>query len=141
MRSPADRIRHAISFELIALVLVTLVGSWAFGLSTADMGVLGAASATIAAIWTYLFNLGFDRVLQRRSGTTRKTWALRVLNAVLFEAGLLIVLIPLFALYLDIGLWQAFLMDASLALFYLAYALVFNWAYDRLFPLPEWSHG
>lgn len=120
---------------------MTLVGAWAFGLSLADMGIPRAACAAIGAIWTYLFNPGFDLVLQRRSGTTQKTWAPRVLNAVLFEAGLLIVLIPLFALYMNISLWQAFLMDASLALFYLAYSQVFNWACDRLLPLPEWSRG
>jgi uncharacterized membrane protein len=30
-------------------------------------------------------------------------------------------------------------MDVSLSLFYLVYAFVFNWSYDRLFPLPEWQ--
>ncbi|MFN6986918.1 MAG: chlorhexidine efflux transporter, partial [Rhizobium oryzihabitans] len=25
------------------------------------------------------------------------------------------------------------------ALFYVVYAFVFNWSYDRLFPLPEWQ--
>lgn len=30
-------------------------------------------------------------------------------------------------------------MDLSFALFYVVYAYVFNWAYDRIFPLPEWK--
>ena len=30
-------------------------------------------------------------------------------------------------------------MDVSFAAFYVVYAFVFNWAYDRLFPLPEWQ--
>jgi uncharacterized membrane protein len=30
-------------------------------------------------------------------------------------------------------------MDISFALFYVVYAFVFNWSYDRVFPLPEWK--
>jgi uncharacterized membrane protein len=30
-------------------------------------------------------------------------------------------------------------MDVAFAVFYLIYAYVFNLAYDRLFPLPEWK--
>ena len=52
---------------------------------------------------------------------------------------LLLMLMPLIALYLGITLWQAFVMDLAFALFYMGYALVFNWAYDRLFPLSEWQ--
>ncbi|MEQ9476658.1 chlorhexidine efflux transporter, partial [Marinovum algicola] len=46
---------------------------------------------------------------------------------------------PFIAWYLGISLWQAFVMDVSFALFYMVYAFGFNWAYDRLFPLPEWK--
>jgi uncharacterized membrane protein len=77
--------------------------------------------------------------MQRLRGGTRKTTLIRVLHAVMLEVGLLFVLLPLFAWYLGISLWQAFLMDVSFALFYIGYAFVFNWAYDRLFPLLEWQ--
>lgn len=46
---------------------------------------------------------------------------------------------PFIAVYLGISLWQALMMDISFAAFYMAYAFVFNWAYDRLFPLAEWQ--
>jgi uncharacterized membrane protein len=48
-------------------------------------------------------------------------------------------LMPLIAWYLGVSLLQAFMMDVSFALFYLVYAFVFNWAYDRIFPLPDWQ--
>jgi uncharacterized membrane protein len=48
-------------------------------------------------------------------------------------------MLPMIAWYLQIGIWQAFIMDLGLAIFYMVYALVFNWAYDRVFPLPEWQ--
>jgi uncharacterized membrane protein len=139
MRTTGDRIRHAISFEIIGLALVTPLGAWVFGMPMHDIGVLGIVGATIATLWNYIYNLGFDRLMQRMLGTTKKTGPLRVLHAVMFEVGLLVVLLPFFAWYLGISLWQAFLMDVSFAVFYMVYALVFNWAYDRLFPLPEWQ--
>lgn len=138
MRSTPDRVRHAISFELIGLALITPLGALAFELPVLDIGVVGIASATIATIWNYLYNLGFDHAMQRFIGSTRKTLACRVLHAVLFEVGLVAVLMPQIAWYLEIGLLQAFLLDVSFSLFYMVYAFVFNCAYDWLFPSPAW---
>lgn len=136
MRGIADRIRHAIFFEIIGLVLVTPLGAWLFDQPMQDIGVLALACATIATIWNYFYNLGFDLVLRRLLGDTRKTPGMRVLHAVLFEGGLLVVLLPLIAWYLGITLWQALMMDLSFAGFYLVYAFVYNWLYDLVFPIP-----
>jgi uncharacterized membrane protein len=65
----------------------------------------------------------------------------RLLHAVLFEGGLLIVLMPFIVWYLGASLTQAFLMNGSFALFYMVYALGFNLVYDKLFPLPEWKNA
>ncbi|WP_371344849.1 PACE efflux transporter [Ancylobacter sp. IITR112] len=137
MRGTADRIRHVISFEIVALSIITPLGAWAFGVPMLDMGAIGAGAALIAAAWNYVFNLGFDHALARLRGSVRKTLALRVLHAILFEAGLVLVLVPFVAWYLGVGLVEAFLMDLALTLFFLVYAFLFNWAYDALFPLPE----
>jgi len=139
MRTAADRIRHAISFEITGILLATPLGAFVFQLHTGDSAVIVIGSATVAMGWNYVFNLVFDHAMQRLMGTTLKPAPLRVLHAVLFELGLLLMLMPLIALYLGISLWQAFLMDIAFALFYMGYALVFNWGYDRLFPLPEWQ--
>ncbi|WP_417424946.1 PACE efflux transporter [Hoeflea sp.] len=136
MRTTADRIRHALSFEIIALFIVTPAGAWAFGVPIHDIGVVAIISATIATGWNYLYNLLFDHALMRFNGTVRKTIAMRVAHATLFEAGLLIVLLPFIAWYLGIGLIEALMMDISFALFYLIYAFIFNWVYDLVFPLP-----
>lgn len=139
MRSTADRIRHAVSFEIIGILLATPLGALVFQLHAGDSAVIVIGSATVAMVWNYVFNLGFDHAMTRLRGTTLKTLPLRVVHAILFELGLLAMLMPLIALYLGISLWQALLMDLAFALFYMGYALVFNWAYDRLFPLPEWQ--
>lgn len=136
MRTTRDRIRHALSFEIIALFTVTPLGAWAFAMPMADIGVVAIVSATIAMAWNYAFNLIFDHALLRIAGDTRKTLAARVLHACLFEIGLLIALIPFIAWYLGITLLQAFVMDIAFAAFFLVYAFVFNWAYDVIFPIP-----
>ncbi|SCW57248.1 Uncharacterized membrane protein [Ancylobacter rudongensis] len=140
MRGTADRIRHVVSFEIIALSLITPLGAWVFGVPMFDMGAIGAGAALIAASWNYVFNLGFDHALARLRGSVRKTLGLRVVHALLFEAGLVLVLVPFVAWYLGVGLVEAFLMDLALTVFFLVYAFAFNWAYDALFPLPEARH-
>lgn len=137
MRQTSDRIRHAISFELIALAIVTPVGAQVFDTPIKEMGVVTLVAATIATAWNYGYNLIFDHAMLRLRGDVRKTPAIRVLHALLFETGLLLVLIPFIALYLGVGLWTALIMDLAFAGFYLVYAFVFNWLYDITFPIPR----
>lgn len=137
MRKTGDRIRHAISFEVIALALVTPLGAIVFAKPMLDMGVITILSATIAMLWNYVYNLGFDHAAMRLYGRVQKTLRMRIFHAILFEAGLLVVLVPLIMSYLSVGFLQAFAMDISFAVFYLVYAFVFNWSYDVIFPLPE----
>ena len=136
MRDTKDRIRHALSFEIVALFLVIPLGAWAFGQPIDDIGIVAVVSATIATGWNYLYNLLFDHALLRIAGHVTKSIAVRILHALLFEAGLLLVLIPFIAWYLGVSLLEAFLMDVSFAVFYLLYAFAFNWAYDLIFPVP-----
>ena len=139
MRSAFDRLRHAISFEVIALILVIPAGAILFNVPLHDFGVVGIVSATLATLWNLGYNVLFDLALQRLTGTTLKSRIVRVLHALAFEAGLLMVLLPFIAWYLGISLWDAFVLDIALAAFYLVYSYVFNLIYDTLFPLPEWS--
>ena len=141
MRTTRDRIRHAILFELFGLALIIPLGTVLFGLHVSEMGVIGVGSALAATAWNYVYNLGFDRAMQRWMGHTHKSLPLRVGHAILFEAGLLVILLPPIAWYLGIGLVQAFMMDLAIAAFYVAYAFVFNLAYDRAFPLPSWGEA
>jgi uncharacterized membrane protein len=139
MRSPWDRLRHAISFELGGLALISPLGAWAFDLPVTDITVVRFACAILATVWTYAYNLAFDAVLQRMTGGSGKSIPIRVLHAFMFEAGLLAMLTPLMAWYLGISLLQAFLMDVAFALFYVVYTFVFNWAYDCVFRTSAWQ--
>lgn len=133
MRSTADRIRQALSFEFIGILIVTPLFAWVFNHTKGEMGALVLLGATAATIWNYIFNLAFDHVLNWRRGDVRKTMPLRFV-AVLFEATLLALLLPLFAWRRDVSLIAALVMEISFATFYMGYALVFIWCYDILFP-------
>lgn len=137
MRKTHDRIRHAISFEIIGLLIVIPLGAMGFGMGLADIGVVAIFGATIATLWNYVYNLYFDRAMKRLRDRVHKTFGIRILHALLFECGLLVMTLPMFSYYLGIGVWQAFVMDLAFVVFYLIYAFVFNWTYDQIFPLPE----
>jgi uncharacterized membrane protein len=137
MRTTADRIRHVISFEIIGLLLIIPVALLGFNMKAGDIGVVAIAISLIATLWNYTYNIIFDRVSKRIRGTVHKTLPIRIVHTFFFEVGLLTVTLPLIALYLGIGLWQALVLDMSLIIFYVIYAFVFNYTYDKLFPLPE----
>ncbi|MGP4714820.1 MULTISPECIES: PACE efflux transporter [unclassified Psychrobacter] len=141
MRTTKDRIRHALSFEIIGLLIFAPLASLVFGFKLELMGVIAIAGSIVATVWNYFYNILFDKAMLRLRGSVHKTVALRVGHAVLFEGGLLVLFLPLIAWYLQISLWEAFVMDIAMATFYLVYAFVFNWAYDKVFPIPQHAQG
>lgn len=139
MRTTKDRIRHTLGFELIGLaVLVTLI-SWLFDLNMHAIGPIAVFGSIIATIWNYFYNLLFDHFMLKRYGDVHKTLPMRVLHAFMFEGGLLILFLPMIAWYLSISLWQAFIMDITMAIFYLVHAFIYNWGYDKVFAIQKTS--
>lgn len=137
MRTTADRIRHTVGFELIGLMAFAPLASLVFGYELHQMGIVGAVASLIAATWNYLYNILFDRAMLRYTGQLKKSTPVRVLHAILFEGGLLLVFLPSVAWYLNISLIDAFIMDIAVAGFYMVYAFFYNWAYDLIFPIPN----
>ncbi|WP_315927134.1 PACE efflux transporter [Mesorhizobium sp. SP-1A] len=137
MRTFRDRVRHAVLFELVGLAIVIPGSAYLFDRPAFDMGVVGVGAATIATVWNFFYNLGFDHVMQRVTGHTAKSIQVRIVHTVLFEASLLAILLPPISWYLGMTLWHTFLMDMSFVGFYLVYTFVYNAAYDRIFPIPR----
>lgn len=129
-RTLRERIVHALAFEAIAVLICAPTLAWLMGKPLLHLGVLTLMFSTVAMLWNMLFNYLFDRA-QRRMGFERGLGA-RVSHALLFELGLVVVLVPLAAWWLSIGLLQALLLDIGLLLFFLPYTLGFNWGYDLL---------
>ena len=128
-KSIKERFFHALIFEVLAISLCAPLGAWLLGYSLAHIGLLTLMISLVAMGWNMLFNAMFD-VAQRRIGFNR-TLAARAVHSVIFEIGLLLAVVPLAAWWLGIGLWQAFVLDIGIALFFLPYTFFFNWTYDH----------
>lgn len=125
-----DRVIHALLFESIAMVFCAPVLSWLFDKPIFDAGALVLALALIAMVWNMIFNALFDR-LQQSLGFS-KTVAVRMLHALAFEAGLIVVAVALASWWFSISYWEAFLLDIGFILFFLPYTYLFNLGYDKL---------
>ena len=122
---------HAVLFEVIANVLVFIILIILASAAPSQSALLTIVSSTLAMGWNYLFNLIFDSV-QLRKGF-KKDWRMRCLHSILFELGLLLILIPFAAWWLNITLLAALKLECGLVLFFLVYAYLFNlvWDYGR----------
>lgn len=129
-RSAAERIGHALAFELIALLICAPALAWLLGKPLLQLGLLTLMFSTVAMLWNMLFNYLFDRAQQRLG--FRRDLRVRLCHAALFEGGLIVVLVPLAAWWLSIGLLEALLLDIGLILFFLPYTVAFNWSWDVL---------
>ena len=135
MQGIRRRIVFVTLYELIAIV-ATSAGLAAFsdsGLQRA--GVAAVVSSAVAVVWNVVFNTLFER-WEARQTVRGRSLARRAAHAIGFEGGLVVTLVPFFAWWLDISLWQAFVLDLGLLLFFLVYTFVFNWTFDRIFGLP-----
>ncbi|CEO39665.1 PACE efflux transporter [Photobacterium kishitanii] len=134
MRTTFDRIRHAIGFEVIGLLLMVGILSQ-FGFELGHVGAVGVFFSIVATLWNYVYNQWFDNFMQQKYSTTQKTVRIRLLHSLGFEAGLLVVTIPVLAWVLNVSLWHAFVLDIGMVVFYLFYAYGYNLIYDRIYPI------
>ena len=129
------RVIYAVLFEAIGLIISTL-GLLAF--SDQDARTAGGAalgSMIIALLFNYVFNAGFE-AWERRQTVKGRNLRRRIVHGALFEGGLLILMVPFLAWWMDVTLWQALVYDAGLLVFFAVYTFAFTWAFDRVFGLP-----
>lgn len=124
-------------FELGGLLIITPPFAWASGVAVSESIALLALIALIAAIWNGLYNTCFDMLDGRLSGRSadRRPLRLRVLHAIGFESGLLLITLPVLMWWTGMGWLEALIADIALALAYTVYAFAFNLGYDRMFPI------
>ncbi|RON23161.1 hypothetical protein BK660_07870 [Pseudomonas brassicacearum] len=127
-KSITERIFQAAGFELLAILICTPLLAWIMDKPMLDMGVVTMAIAALALAWNVVFNGLFDRVLKHYR-MAHNAWV-RVVHALLFEGGLVAFCVPLIAWWLKIGLWEAFLLDIGVLLFFLPYTYIYHWVYD-----------
>lgn len=139
LRSPLDRARQVIAFEIGGLILITPPFAWASGVPARDSIGLLALVALIAALWNAAYTTAFDWIEGRFTTRTadRRTTPWRIVHAAGFEGGLLLISLPIVMAWTSMGWLEALAADAALALAYVAYAYLFNRVYDRVFPIAE----
>jgi uncharacterized membrane protein len=135
MQGKQRKVVQAISYELLALVFIVPLAAWLFDNSLAVSGAVALLVSLLAVSWSMLFNTVFER-WEARQRQPQRTFKRRMLQALGFELGLLLATVPLIAIGLNISWWQALLGDLGLMLFFLLYALFFQWGFDLLFGPP-----
>lgn len=134
--SPTRRkIVYAISFEALG-TLVASVYLWLVSeASPASSFALSVLTATVALCWSYVFNSIFE-AWEARQAVKGRSLARRAAHALLFEGGLVLLLLPIMAWWLQVSIWQALVYEAGLIVVFIVYTYLFTWAFDRLFGLP-----
>jgi uncharacterized membrane protein len=124
------RLIHAALYEGILLVVIAVLLSRLMDLPLELTGALGMSMTIIALGWNMLFNHYFEQIEARYE--LKRTVKIRIVHAIGFEGGMLLVTVPMVAYALDISLAQAFVLDLGLTLGILAYTVIFQWGYDHL---------
>ncbi|WP_268628587.1 PACE efflux transporter, partial [Escherichia coli] len=98
--------------------------------SMVQVGALAVMLSTVAMLWNMVYNTVFDR-LWPVSRVVRNL-KVRALHAVGFEAGFILIGVPIAAWMLSISWTQAFMLEIGFFLFFLPYTMAYNWLYDML---------
>lgn len=134
--TPARRkIVYAVSFETLGTLVVTTYLWLVSDASPASSFALSLMTATIALCWSYAFNTVFE-AWEARQAVKGRSLARRTAHAILFEGGLVLLLLPVMAWWLGVSLWQALVYEAGLIVLFIFYTYLFTWGFDRVFGLP-----
>ena len=130
------RILYVTLFEIFAILFSTWI-LMALSQGDAEDSFPVAVMVSVAAVvWNYLYNTVFES-WERHKHLTVRTLRTRMLHAIGFEGGLLVICLPLYMLWYGVGIWKAFTMEITLLLFFLVYTFVFTLIFDRFFTLPH----
>ena len=129
------RIVYVIVFEIVAIISSTFV-LMKLSNSDASESLPVAMMVSLAAIiWNFVYNTAFETWEERRQ-IAERTLLIRSVHALIFEVGLVLICLPLYMIWYDVGLIQAFVMEAALLVFFLIYNFVFTFIFDKIFTLP-----
>ncbi len=129
------KILYAVSFETFGIAVATLGLMVMSDADTTSSVILSALTATIALSWSSVFNTLFE-AWGARQAIRGRSFQRRTLPALLFEGGLIVILAPVMAWWLQVSYLQALDYEAGLIVLFIAYNYVFTWGFNRLFGLP-----
>jgi uncharacterized membrane protein len=129
------RVLQALLYEGIAVAVVAPTLTWVFDSPPLAALALTLVTSAVALAWNYVYNALFER-WEARQAVRGRSAARRLAHSAGFELGLVVLLVPLIAWWLDVTLWQALLADLGLMAFFFFYTMAFTWVFDRVFGLP-----
>jgi uncharacterized membrane protein len=139
MRPALRKVIYAVSFETLG-VAVASAGLMVMSEASVGQSVsLSVITATIALCWSYVYNSLFE-AWEARQTVRGRSFARRSAHALIFECGLVVLLAPVMAWWLQVDLLEALLYEAGLIVMFIGYTYVFTWGFDRLFGLPASAH-
>ena len=124
------RIVHALSYEIILLVIIAIALSFIFDMPMEVTGILGIVMAVTSVFWNMTFNHFFEKFEAKRH--LKRTVGVRILHAIGFEGGLMLATIPMVAYAMQMSIGQAILLDFSMTMCILVYTFIFQWCYDHI---------
>lgn len=136
MQGLKRRVIQAISYEIILLSLFIPIVTLGFKQPVMHSAALGISLTIFALLWNMIFNYGFEKWEACKGWYTRGLKQ-RLLHALGFEGGLLVLGVPVIAYFLEISLLEAIIADIGFTIVIMVYTFIFQWAFDRLFGEPE----
>jgi uncharacterized membrane protein len=136
MNPRTRRVLQALLYEVFAIAFVGPVLSVIFDKPATSTLGLAFVLSSIALAWSYVFNAIFER-WEARQAVRGRSFARRLVHGMGFEGGLVVILVPVMALWLNISPLNAFMANLGLLAFFFVYAIAFTWAFDRVFGLPQ----
>lgn len=124
------RLVHAMTYEVILLIIIAIALSTILEMPLEVTGGLGIAMAITSVLWNMVFNTLFEKFEQKKQ--LKRTVPVRILHAIGFEGGLLLFTIPMVAYALNISFWNALLLDLAMTICILFYTFIFQWCYDTI---------
>jgi uncharacterized membrane protein len=129
------KIVYAVTFETLGTLVVSTY-LWLVSEATpASSFALSILTATIALCWSFAFNTAFE-AWEARQAVKGRSLIRRTAHAILFEGGLVLILLPVMAWWLQVSLLQALVYEAGLIVLFIVYTYLFTWGFDRIFGLP-----
>ncbi|MGO2301724.1 PACE efflux transporter [Psychrobacter sp. AOP7-D1-15] len=129
------RLIYVTVFEIIAIILSTLILMILSHSDASESLPVAVMMSVTAVIWNFIYNTVFE-AWERRKRLVHRTLWIRSTHAVGFEGGLVLICLPLYMVWYDVGLIQAFKMEVALLLFFLVYTFTFTLIFDKVFALP-----
>lgn len=126
------RLVYVTIFELLAIVLSTLILMLLSGGDAQQSLPVAVIVSVVAVIWNFIYNTLFE-TWERRAQIKVRSFKLRSLHAIGFEGGLVVICLPLYMIWYEVGLWTAFTMEAALLTFFLVYTFLFTLIFDQIF--------